>query len=92
MVRGPSAYFVFCAEKRAEARAHVEAATEPGSKVSVATVAKRLGQLWQGLPDEKKQRCGALFQDVTFISNPNCSNPAPHKQVAPMSGHGGIGP
>lgn len=55
MGRGPSAYFIFCGEKRAEARTYVEAAAEPGQKISVATVAKRLGELWKALTDEEKQ-------------------------------------
>ena len=60
MVRGPSAYFLFCAEKRAEAKAHVEAAAEPGAKVSVTAVAKQLGAFWKALPDDEKQRCDDL--------------------------------
>ncbi len=58
MVRGPSAYFLFCAEKREEAKAHVAAAGEPGAKVSVTAVAKQLGVLWKALADDEKQRCG----------------------------------
>lgn len=56
MGRGPTAYFIFCGEHRAEARTHVEAAAEPGQKISVATVAKRLGQLWGAQSEEEKQR------------------------------------
>lgn len=60
MARGPTAYFIFCGEHRAEARAHVEAAAEPGQKVSVATVAKRLGELWKAQSEEEKQRCALI--------------------------------
>ena len=57
MVRGPSAYFIFCAEKREEAKAHLAAAAGPGAKVSVTAVAKQLGVLWKALSDDAKQRC-----------------------------------
>ena len=55
MARGLSAYLIFSGEKRAEARTHLEATAEPGQKISVATVAKRLGELWKALTDEEKQ-------------------------------------
>ena len=60
MVRGQTAYFLFCAEKREEAKALVEAAGQPGAKVSVTAVAKQLGVLWKALSDDAKQRCGGL--------------------------------
>eukprot|EP00884_Botryococcus_braunii_P022402 jgi/Botrbrau1/8846/Bobra.50_2s0006.1 len=53
--RAPTAYFIFSEEKRAEARAEClqDATTE---KVSVAVVAKKIGEKWRALPEEERKR------------------------------------
>lgn len=45
----------------------MEAAAEPGQKVSVATVAKRLGELWKVLTDEEKQGYTPSY-DLYYVS------------------------
>ncbi len=52
--RGQSAYFLFSEERRAAAREACLAAAEPGARVSVATVAKALGEQWRALSDEER--------------------------------------
>lgn len=52
--RGPTAYFLFSDEQREAARAECLAAAEPGAKVSVAVVAKAIGEKWRALSDEAK--------------------------------------
>jgi hypothetical protein len=52
--RGPTAFFIFSEEQREATRAECLAAAEPGAKVSVATVAKAIGEKWRGLSDEDK--------------------------------------
>lgn len=51
--RAKSAYFVFCHENRLAAKAECEAKSG-GGKISVAVVAKHLGEKWQKLTDEQK--------------------------------------
>lgn len=53
--KAPTAYFIFSEEKRLEAREECmrEAANE---KISVTTVAKRIGEKWRALSEEDKKR------------------------------------
>ena len=55
MGRAPSAYFVFCNQRRAETKAQLLADAE-SDKISVAQVAKALGELWRQLPDDEKKQ------------------------------------
>lgn len=60
-----TAYFLFSDEHRSSAREELQAAADDGAaKVSVAEVAKALGQRWKALTDEQraeyKSRCEAL--------------------------------
>jgi len=54
--RGPTAYFVFADEQRGAAKAALVEAAGPGAKVSVAAVAKEIGERWRALGEEAKQR------------------------------------
>jgi DNA-directed RNA polymerase I subunit RPA43 len=54
--RAATAYFIFSEEKRVEARE--ECLAEAGTdKISVAIVAKKIGEKWRALSDEEKARC-----------------------------------
>ncbi len=55
-LRGPTAYFVFTEQHRAEAKEELLRAGGRDAKVSVAQVAKALGDKWRGLSDEEKAR------------------------------------
>lgn len=55
MGRVQSAYFVFCDQRRAETKAQLLADAE-SDKISVAQVAKALGELWRQLPDDEKKQ------------------------------------
>lgn len=68
MVRAVTAYFAFTDVNRAEVRAELQAAAAPGEKVSVATVAKALGEKWRGLDEAEKERCGAGYQHPVLLS------------------------
>ena len=53
-MRGPTAFFIFSEEKREQTRAECVAAAEPGAKISVAVVAKAIGQKWRALTDAER--------------------------------------
>ena len=53
-MRGPTAFFLFSEEKREQTRAECVAAVEPGAKISVAVVAKAIGEKWRALSDAEK--------------------------------------
>ena len=53
-MRGPTAFFLFSEEKREQARAECVAAAEAGAKISVAVVAKAIGEKWRALTDAEK--------------------------------------
>ncbi|KAK9820321.1 hypothetical protein WJX72_008959 [[Myrmecia] bisecta] len=53
--RAPTAYFVFLEQNRESTRAEVVAAAS-GEKVSVAVVAKALGEKWRQLSEEEKAK------------------------------------
>ena len=53
-MRGPTAFFLFSEEKREQARAECVAAAEAGAKISVAIVAKAIGEKWRALSDAEK--------------------------------------
>jgi hypothetical protein len=53
-MRGPTAFFLFSEEQREQTRAECVAAAEPGAKMSVAVVAKAIGEKWRALSDEEK--------------------------------------
>jgi hypothetical protein len=55
-VKGPTAYFVFSEENRAEVHTELLKDQPEGAKVSVAVVAKALGERWKALADEDKQK------------------------------------
>lgn len=52
MGRGPTAYFLFADEHRAECKAELQAGEQ---KAGVAQVAKLIGQKWGALTDAEKQ-------------------------------------
>ena len=52
--RGPTAYFLFSDEQREATRAECLAGAEPGAKMSVAVVAKAIGEKWRALSDDAK--------------------------------------
>ena len=54
MGRALSAYFVFAETARPAAAAELAAAAPPGTKVGVAAVAKRVGELWKALTDAER--------------------------------------
>ena len=56
--RGPTADFLFADGERAAVRAQLVAAAPPGAKISVATVAKAVGERWKALKDEERERRG----------------------------------
>ena len=56
-MRGPTAFFLFSEEQREQTRAECVAAAEPGAKISVAVVAKAIGEKWRALSDEEKAEC-----------------------------------
>ena len=53
-MRAPTAFFLFSEEQREQTRAECVAAAEPGAKISVATVAKAIGEKWRALSDAEK--------------------------------------
>ena len=53
-MRGPTAFFLFSEQRREQARAECVAAAEDGAKVSVAVVAKAIGEKWRALTDAEK--------------------------------------
>ena len=53
-MRAPTAFFLFSEEQREQTRAECIAAAEPGTKISVATVAKAIGEKWRALSDAEK--------------------------------------
>ena len=53
-MRGPTAFFLFSEEQREQTRAECVATAEPGAKISVAVVAKAIGEKWRALSDEEK--------------------------------------
>ena len=54
--RGKSAFFLWCDDNRAVVKAQLESEREEDddSKISVASVAKRLGAMWKDMSDEDK--------------------------------------
>jgi hypothetical protein len=54
--RGKSAFFLWCDDNRAAVKSQLEGERdeEDDSKISVATVAKRLGAMWKEMTDEDK--------------------------------------
>jgi hypothetical protein len=52
--RAPTPFFVFSEEQRESTRAECIANADTGAKVSVATVAKAIGEKWRALSDEEK--------------------------------------
>lgn len=54
LMRGPTAFFLFSEKKREQTRAECVAAAEDGAKVSVAVVAKAIGEKWRALTDAEK--------------------------------------
>ncbi len=54
VMRGPTAFFLFSEKKREQTRAECVAAAEAGAKVSVAVVAKAIGEKWRALTDAEK--------------------------------------
>ena len=56
MGRAVSAYFAFSNEHRAAVREELQASAEGDQKISVAVVAKGLGERWRALDDEAKAR------------------------------------
>lgn len=54
VMRGPTAFFIFSEEKREQTRAECVAAAESGAKISVAVVAKAIGEKWRALTDAQK--------------------------------------
>ena len=52
-----TAYFAFSSEHRATVREELQAVAGSDQKVSVAEVAKTLGQKWRALDDAEKDRC-----------------------------------
>ena len=54
VMRAPTAFFLFSEEQREQTKAECIAAAEPGAKVSVATVAKAIGEKWRALTDAEK--------------------------------------
>ena len=55
--RGKSAFFLWCDDNRATVKAQLESERDEDdeSKISVATVAKRLGEMWKAMEDDDKQ-------------------------------------
>ena len=54
--RGKSAFFLWCDDNRATVKAQLEGERDEDdeSKISVATVAKRLGEMWKEMSDDDK--------------------------------------
>lgn len=52
--RAPTPYFIFSEEQRGSTRAECVSQAEPGATISVATVAKAIGEKWRALTDEEK--------------------------------------
>eukprot|EP00798_Chlamydomonas_sp_ICE-L_P029001 gene29001-32194_t len=63
--KATSAYFVFCDENRAAEKEKILAELGEGAKVSVADVAKALGQKWKTVSEEEKQRFKEVAQKKT---------------------------
>ena len=55
--RGKSAFFLWCDDNRATVKAQLEGERDEDddTKISVATVAKRLGEMWKEMGDDEKQ-------------------------------------
>lgn len=68
MGRTVSAYFVFCDKHRAETRSAILANTG-SEKISVAQVAKALGEKWRTLSDEDKKKYQELAQERTRLQS-----------------------
>lgn len=52
--RPPTAFFIFSEEQRENTRAECTSQAEPGTKISVAAVAKAIGEKWRALTDDEK--------------------------------------
>ncbi len=52
--RAPTPFFVFSEEQRGPTRAECLEKTDAAGKVTVATVAKAIGEKWRALSDEEK--------------------------------------
>ncbi|CAL8461902.1 g1433 [Coccomyxa elongata] len=52
--RPPTAFFIFSEEQRESTRAECVAQAEAGAKISVAAVAKAIGEKWHALTDDEK--------------------------------------
>ena len=55
-IKGPTAYFAFTECTRAAVQSELLKDQPEGSKVSVAVVAKALGERWKALAEEDKQK------------------------------------
>ena len=52
--RAATAFFIFSEEQRECTRAECTAQAEAGAKISVAAVAKAIGEKWRALTDDEK--------------------------------------
>ncbi len=52
--RPPTAFFIFSEEQRESTRAECIAQAEAGAKISVAAVAKAIGEKWRAVTDDEK--------------------------------------
>ena len=59
---GPTAYFLFCQEHRAEEKERL--LSDGREKVNVAEVAKALGEKWKALSDEQKAEWKAKAEEA----------------------------
>lgn len=60
--RGPTAYFIFSEEQRQGVQQELLKQQPEGAKVSVAIVAKAIGEKWRALTDEQKTHYKELAQ------------------------------
>ena len=71
-MRAPTAFFLFSEEQRRQTRAECIAAAEPGAKISVAIVAKAIGEKWRALTDAEK----AAYQEKQLQQAAELANSA----------------
>ena len=86
-MRGPTAFFLFSEEKREQTRAECVAAAEAGAKISVAVVAKAIGEKWRALTDAEKaqyqERASQRAKELAESAAAQAENEAGKSQAAP---------
>lgn len=85
MGRAPSAYFMFADSARPGAAAELAAAAPPGTKIGVAAVAKRVGELWKALSDAERAewKAKAAAAAAAAPAEDDADRPKPPATTAP---------